>query len=89
MRNINATLLSSKRTSIFVAHRLRTISDADFIFVLRDGAVLEAGRHEELIGKGGLYTDLWESQASSGVGGPEVKEEKEEDILAEGKEEAK
>ncbi|KAE8226628.1 hypothetical protein CF319_g781 [Tilletia indica] len=68
MRNINATLLSSKRTSIFVAHRLRTISDADFIFVLRDGGVLESGRHEELMGKGGLYTDLWDSQASSGVG---------------------
>ncbi|KAK0532140.1 Iron-sulfur clusters transporter atm1, mitochondrial [Tilletia horrida] len=68
MRNINATLLNSKRTSIFVAHRLRTISDADHIFVLRDGGVVEDGRHEELMGRGGLYTDLWDSQASAAIG---------------------
>lgn len=68
MRNINATLLNSKRTSIFVAHRLRTISDADYIFVLRDGGVVESGRHEELLVKNGLYTDLWDSQASSATG---------------------
>ncbi|KAK0556228.1 Iron-sulfur clusters transporter atm1, mitochondrial [Tilletia horrida] len=68
MRNINTTLLNSKRTSIFVAHRLRTISDADYIFVLRDGGVVESGRHEELLGKNGLYTDLWDSQASSATG---------------------
>ncbi|PWN54334.1 putative ATP-binding cassette transporter protein, mitochondrial [Violaceomyces palustris] len=68
MRNINATLLDTKRTSIFVAHRLRTISDSDYIIVLRNGNVHEQGKHDDLLASRGLYWDLWESQSMVGVG---------------------
>jgi len=51
-----------------VAHRLRTISDSDFIIVLRDGKVKEEGKHSDLMAKEGLYWDLWNSQQTGGVG---------------------
>lgn len=50
------------RTSIWVAHRLRTIMDADKIIVLKDGAVVEEGTHKELIARGGQYAQMWEIQ---------------------------
>ena len=50
------------RTSIVIAHRLSTVMDADQILVIRDGAVAEKGRHEELIGAGGIYSDLFSRQ---------------------------
>ena len=50
------------RTSIVIAHRLSTVMDADQILVVRDGAVAEKGRHEELIGAGGIYSDLFSRQ---------------------------
>ena len=77
MRNINSTLLGSPsssqdgdkpaipKTAIFIAHRLRTISDADIIFVLKDGEVAEQGTHEELLRKGGVYARMWAQQASA------------------------
>ncbi|KAJ1030099.1 hypothetical protein NDA16_001012 [Ustilago loliicola] len=68
MRNIHANLLSEKRTAIFVAHRLRTISDSDFIIVLQAGDVAENGTHEELMQRQGLYWDLWQAQSTVGVG---------------------
>ncbi|PWZ01412.1 putative ATP-binding cassette transporter protein, mitochondrial [Testicularia cyperi] len=68
MRNINATLLAEKRTAIFVAHRLRTISDSDFIIVLQGGGVAEQGDHDQLMQKQGLYWDLWQSQSTVGMG---------------------
>lgn len=55
MRNINSILLLKKRTSIFVAHRLKTVADADLIIVLSDGAVAEEGTHAELLAHGGVY----------------------------------
>lgn len=55
MRNINSILMLKKRTSIFVAHRLKTVADADVIIVLSDGAVAEQGTHSELLEQGGLY----------------------------------
>ncbi|KAG6332766.1 hypothetical protein ID866_6322 [Astraeus odoratus] len=64
MRSINNTLLDSARTSIFVAHRLRTIVEADLIIVLKDGQVVEQGTHEELLRLGGLYYDMWVQQAA-------------------------
>lgn len=68
MRNINANLLSEKRTAIFVAHRLRTISDSDLIVVLQNGQVAEKGTHAELMDRKGLYWDLWQAQSTLGVG---------------------
>ena len=52
-----------ERTSIVIAHRLSTVISADQILVLEDGLIAERGRHEELIGRGGLYADLYQRQA--------------------------
>ncbi|KAH9042243.1 iron-sulfur clusters transporter ATM1 [Lactarius pseudohatsudake] len=64
MKNINATLLDSARTSIFIAHRLRTVVEADVIIVLKEGTVVEQGTHEELLREGGLYYSMWQEQAA-------------------------
>ncbi|KAF8626114.1 hypothetical protein AX17_006609 [Amanita inopinata Kibby_2008] len=64
MKNINNTLLNKARTSIFIAHRLRTVVEADLIIVLKDGQVVEQGTHDELLHIGGLYYSMWQHQAS-------------------------
>jgi ATP-binding cassette subfamily B (MDR/TAP) protein 7 len=63
MKNINATLLQNSRTSIFIAHRLRTVVESDLIIVLKDGEVVEQGTHDELLKLGGLYQTMWIQQA--------------------------
>lgn len=50
--------LMEKRTSLVIAHRLSTIVNADKILVLKDGRIVEQGRHEELIRQGGVYHNL-------------------------------
>lgn len=50
------------RTSFIVAHRLSTIKSADIILVMKDGNVIEQGSHEELLEKGGFYSELYNSQ---------------------------
>jgi ABC-type multidrug transport system fused ATPase/permease subunit len=45
-----------------IAHRFSTIRRADCIFVVKDGAIVESGRHEELLRKNGLYAELSELQ---------------------------
>lgn len=50
------------RTSFIVAHRLSTIREADVILVMRDGKIVEQGKHEELLQKGGFYAQLYRSQ---------------------------
>ncbi|KAF9969933.1 ATP-binding cassette, sub-B (MDR TAP), member 8, partial [Actinomortierella ambigua] len=50
------------RTTIVIAHRLRTIQDADLILVVKNGDIVESGRHYELINLGGLYADLCKRQ---------------------------
>lgn len=50
------------RTSFVIAHRLSTIKDADLILVMRDGHIVEQGRHEELLEKQGFYSELYNSQ---------------------------
>jgi len=50
------------RTSIVIAHRLSTILKADRILVVKDGVIAEQGAHEELLEKGGVYKDLYETQ---------------------------
>lgn len=54
--------LMKGRTSFIVAHRLRTIMDADMILVMNKGNVVERGTHKELIEKGGFYAKLYNSQ---------------------------
>ena len=50
------------RTSFIVAHRLSTIREADVILVMRDGHIVEQGKHDELLKKGGFYSELYNSQ---------------------------
>ena len=54
--------LVESRTSILIAHRLSTILSADEILVLKDGQIVEHGRHEDLVNRGGVYTELYETQ---------------------------
>ncbi|WP_346321097.1 ABC transporter ATP-binding protein [Chitinophaga sp. YIM B06452] len=51
--------LSANRTLVIVAHRLQTIMAADQILVLGNGKILENGRHQDLLAKGGRYADFW------------------------------
>ena len=50
------------RTSFIVAHRLSTIKEADIILVMKDGNIIEQGKHEELLKQGGFYANLYQSQ---------------------------
>ena len=53
------------RTSFIVAHRLSTIREADVILVMKDGHIIEQGKHEELLEKNGFYAKLYNSQFES------------------------
>ena len=54
--------LMKGRTSFVIAHRLSTIRDADLILVMKDGDIVEQGKHEELLAKNGFYANLYNSQ---------------------------
>ncbi|MBQ6526591.1 MAG: ABC transporter ATP-binding protein [Clostridia bacterium] len=57
--------LMEGRTSIVIAHRLSTVSRLDRIVVLKDGVIIEDGRHEDLVRNGGEYAGLWERQTGA------------------------
>ena len=54
--------LAKDRTSFIIAHRLSTIKNADLILVMKDGNIVETGKHDELIKKDGFYAELYNSQ---------------------------
>ena len=54
--------ISKDRTTIVIAHRLSTVRNADNIFVLGNGSIIESGNHNELLNKKGVYNKLWEIQ---------------------------
>jgi ATP-binding cassette subfamily B protein len=54
--------LTTGRTSFVIAHRLSTIKNADLILYMKDGDIVESGSHDDLLAKGGLYAELYNSQ---------------------------
>ena len=76
LRTIRENFQGSSKTSVYIAHRLRTIADADKIIVLEDGAVKEEGTHMELLsGEHSLYKDLWNIQENLEMIEEQLKEE--------------
>ena len=57
--------LTKNRTSFVIAHRLSTIKNADLILVMKDGNIIEKGKHKQLLAANGFYADLYNSQFSS------------------------
>lgn len=53
--------LTKGKTVIMIAHRLSTVQDADQILVMRQGELVESGRHNELVKKNGEYARMWEN----------------------------
>jgi ABC-type multidrug transport system fused ATPase/permease subunit len=54
--------LLAKRTTVVIAHRLSTVREADMIYVIQDGHIVEVGKHGDLVERDGLYCDLYERQ---------------------------
>ena len=61
--------LSAGRTTFTIAHRLSTVRNADLVLVLNEGQLVERGTHDELIGRAGLYRQLWDAQTDGRAGG--------------------
>ena len=61
---IQSTLdrIAARRTTLVIAHRLSTVTNADRIIVLEKGRVAETGTHDQLLGMRGLYADMWARQ---------------------------
>src|SRR5262249_55569689 len=56
------------KTVVLVAHRLSTIREADLIYVLHGGRIVQAGAHQQLLQHAGLYRTLWQTQTEAGDG---------------------
>lgn len=57
--------IAKDKTVIFISHRLSTTRDADCIYMMEYGQIIEAGKHEELIHADGKYARMWNEQAGS------------------------
>ena len=64
-------------TSLVIAHRLSTIVDADNILVMKDGAIVEQGNHQQLLQQDGEYAKLWQLQQKSDSTSKDNKDNKE------------
>jgi subfamily B ATP-binding cassette protein MsbA len=80
-------VLMRGRTVLMIAHRLSTVKKADLICVLDQGRIVETGRHDELVAKGGLYTRLHRTQfgIAGGYAAPLAEEADQEAVAAAGK----
>lgn len=77
LKTIRENFDRGSRTSVYVAHRLRTIADADKILVLEEGCVREEGSHTELLSRpNSLYKQLWDIQENLDVIDQEIKQER-------------
>uniref|UniRef100_A0A1Q3FI81 ATP-binding cassette sub-family B member 6 n=2 Tax=Culex tarsalis TaxID=7177 RepID=A0A1Q3FI81_CULTA len=73
-RNIQAALsrVCANRTTLIIAHRLSTIIHSDEILVLKEGQIVERGRHESLLERNGVYADMWNQQLKNLEAGGDV-----------------
>ena len=60
-------ILKKDRTVIVIAHRLSTVRNADIIYVLENGSVVESGNHESLLDIDGVYSKLWSVQTGEKI----------------------
>ena len=69
------TRLMKNRTALVIAHRLSTIMNADCIYVIDKGQIVQSGTHEQLLAQGGLYADLYDAQFEKSEMAPASREE--------------
>ena len=65
-------LAARDRTTLVIAHRLSTVTDADEILVLREGVIVERGTHASLLAHGGVYAEMWAAQSEAAAQGADL-----------------